>query len=116
MASNVPLSLNENNDEDIALTITTNVPTAGTALNLTGDTLEVYLKTGASTADTDPSTFKGSTGTGEIVVTSAIGGLATVSLPHAAVLTTVKFWRVDVINGSGLRKTAVFGAVTVLDL
>jgi hypothetical protein len=116
LATQFPLTLNENNDEDIAIKITTNDPEDNTALDLTGDSLEVFLKVSAGTSDTDPSSFKGSTGTGEITITDAVNGRATVSLPHTAVVTTMKWWRVDVIDSGGLRKTAVFGSVTVIDL
>src|ERR1700743_106706 len=115
MATQQALTLNENNDEDVAITITTNTPTANTPEDLTGDSLEVYLKLSPQTADTDPSSWKGSTGTGEIVVTAVVNGKATVSLPAASVTTSVKWWRVDVVDGDGLRKTAVYGAVTVID-
>lgn len=115
MANNVAITLNENNDEDVDVAITTNVPVTGTVLNLTGMTLEAYLKTSARTSDTDVTTWKGSTVTGEITVTDATNGLASIAIPASAVQITKGWWRCDVLNG-GLRKSAVSGAVTVVDM
>lgn len=113
MAQNVPITLNEDNAEDIQVSISTNVPSDGTALDLTGLTVESYLKTAATSADTDSSTWKGSTATGEITVTNAPNGELTVSIPGAAVATAKGWWRVDIL-ASGKRKTAVYGTVTVI--
>lgn len=113
MAQNVPIMLNENNAEDIQVSVTTNIPSVGTTLDLTGLTVEAYLKTAATTADTDSSTWKGSTASGEITVTNAPGGDLTVSVPGAAVSLTKAWWRVDVLS-SGKRKTAAYGTVTVI--
>lgn len=121
MASKVDLTasgvgaLNEANDETIKVTITTNVPSAGTPLDLTGKVVEAFLKTGAATADGDATTWKGSTATAEITVTDAAGGKASISVPAAAVTTAKKWWRCDVLTG-GLRKTAAYGDVSVTDL
>ena len=119
MASKVDLTdtkaLNENNDENVKVTITTNVPTEGTALDLTGKTVEAFLKPTKGTADNDAAVWKGSTATTGVTITDAANGKATVSIPAANVTTTQTWWRVDVISG-GLRKTAVYGVVTVVDL
>lgn len=118
MANSAPITLNENNDEDILVAVTTNQPVAGTKLDLTGVTVEAFLKTSAATADDDPTTWQGTTD-GEspaIVVTDAVNGALTVSVPASAVTTAKHWWRVDVIDSDSKRKTAVFGAVTVTDL
>lgn len=115
MASNVSISLNENNDEAIKVVITTNVPTAGTALDLTSLSLEAFLKPTASTADTDPAVWKGTSGGGAITVTDAPNGKATISVPASAVTLTQGWWRCDVLSG-GLRKTAVYGVLSVVNL
>jgi hypothetical protein len=115
MASNQPLALNENNDENVNVTITTNNPSAGTPLNLTGLTVEGYLKVSASTADSDAATWKGSTTTGEVTITDAVNGKVSIAIPASAIGTTKGWWRCDVIS-SGKRKTAAYGAVTVTDL
>lgn len=116
MATNSPITLNENNDEDVIVTITTNQPTAGTIENLTGMTVEVYLKLSAATSDTDVSTWKGSSATTGVTMTDPTNGIVTLNLPALAVQTIVKWYRVDVISSGGKRKTAVYGTVAVNDL
>jgi hypothetical protein len=116
MANSTALSLNESNDEDVAVSVTTNVPVVGTQYNLTDMVVNAYLKTAPQTADTDPSTWKGSTTTGEITVTNALTGSLVVSIPASAVTTNMRWWRVDVVNADSKVKTAVYGAVTVTDL
>lgn len=115
MATQQAITLNENNDENVIVTITTNQPSVGTALDLTGKSIEAYLKAGAATPDTDGSTWKGSTTLGTVVVNDAAGGVAELLIPAASITTSMTWWRVDVI-ASGKRKTAVFGPVTVTDL
>lgn len=115
VATSQNITLNENNDEDVSVSITTNIPAQGTTLNITGMTVEAYLKLSAATADTDASTWKGSTATSGVVMTDAFNGLVTVSIPASSVLLSMKWWRVDVISG-GKRKTAVYGTVSVNDL
>lgn len=115
MATKTDISLNENNDEAVKVVITTNVPTAGTALDLTSMTLEAYVKPTASTADTDPAVWKGTISGGAITVTDAPNGKATISIPASAVTLTQGWWRCDVLSG-GLRKTAVYGALSVVNL
>lgn len=113
MANQVGITLNENNDENIKCTITTNDPTDGTTLNLTGFTVEAYLKTAAATADGDGTTWMGSTATTGVVFTVAASGTIEVQIPASAVTVAKTWWRVDVINASSKRKTAVYGTVTV---
>lgn len=115
MASSVALTLNENNDENINIIVTTNNPTPGTVLNLTGMTVEGYLKVSAATSDVDGSTWKGSTATGEVTLTDAAAGKATIAVPASAVVTGKGWWRCDVIS-AGKRKTAAYGVITVTDL
>lgn len=115
MATNQAITLNENNDENVKVTITTNVPTDGTILDITGKTIEAYLKPSKATADTDGAVWKGSSATSGVTITDAENGKATVSIPAASVLTTMGWWRVDVLSGV-LRKTAIYGPVTVVDL
>jgi hypothetical protein len=110
VATQQAITLNEANDENIRLTVTTNVPTAGTALDLTGLSLEAFVKPTRATADSDGAVWKGTT-----VITDAANGKATVSVPGSALTTTQTWWRVDVLSG-GLRKTAIYGALTVVDL
>lgn len=115
MAQKRDVTLNENNDEEILAVLTTNQPVADTALDLTGKTLEAFLKVNASTSDTDPGTWKGTSTGGQVTVTSAPGGAISIAVPASAITTSMGWWRVDVLSG-GLRKTALYGAVTVTNL
>lgn len=115
MASKVNISLPEHNDTVIKLAITTNVPTDGTALDLTGLSLEAYLKPNASTEDTDPAVWEGTTGMGQIAVTDAHNGKASITIPGSAVTQEQTWWRCDVIS-AGLRNTAVYGVLSVINL
>lgn len=116
MAQSVAITLNENNDEDVNVAITTNVPTAGTVLNLTGMSVSAVLKKTAMTADSDPTSWNGSTTTSGVTITNASGGLVTVSFPASAVTPAMGWWRVDVIDASSKIKSAVYGQVTVVDM
>lgn len=115
IATNVGVTLFENNDEEVNLFVTTNVPMVNTPLDLTGMSIEVYLKTSNIMTDTDPSTWKGATGTGEVVTTNASQGAASVFIPASVVTTGKAWWRVDVLNAALKRKTAIYGMVTVVD-
>jgi hypothetical protein len=109
----VDITFNEFNDMTCALTITKN----SAAYNLTGIELDMFLKTAAGVPDSDPSVVKLSTTTGEITITNAAGGLATAVVPDADNSgTTIAFYRVDAVDGSGLRNTALFGKVTIIPL
>lgn len=115
MAISVPLTLREANDETIKVTVTTNDPAPDTVLNLTGKTIEAFVKVNAAALDTDPGTWKGSTTTGEVVITDAAAGNLSINVPGVAVTTTKGWWRCDVLTG-GLRKTSHYGPLTVIDL
>jgi hypothetical protein len=112
-----PLELFENDDTEVNVVLTTNQPVDDTPLNLTGKTVEVILKASASTPDGDAASWLATTVTDptKVVVTDAAGGGLEVTFPHAKVTTSMTWWRVTVIDGSGLRKTAVYGPVTVVD-
>jgi hypothetical protein len=110
----VDITLAEFNDETLALAITS----SGSPLNLTGLTLEMYLKTASGVADTDPSTLKLSTVTGEIVITNPTGGLATAAIASSHLQpggTAYGWYRLDTIN-AGKRNTAIFGKVGITSL
>ncbi len=109
MPSEVPLTLYENNDEKMNLTITSNV----VGFSLVGKSMEAFVKASAATPDNDAGVWTGDTTGGEIVIEDADN--AYVMVPAAAVTTTKGWYRVDVISG-GLRKTAVYGPLTVVDL
>lgn len=110
MPSEVPLTLYEGNDETLHVTITSNI--AG--FTLVGKTIETFLKANRATVDGDAGVWKGSTSTGEVVIVDA--DEATVAVPASVVTTTKGWWRCDVIDGTGKRKTAGYGPVTIVDL
>jgi hypothetical protein len=108
----IDIILAEWNDETLNVSITS----GGSALNLTGLEVDVFLKTAAGIADTDPSTIKLSTVLGGVVITNAPGGLVQVSIPSMDLTSLgIGFWRCDVVN-SGKRNTAIFGKVVVTAL
>lgn len=113
MAQKRDITLNEKNTEKINFSLVTNTPAADTDLDLTGKTLEAFLKPGASAADGDG--WTGTSGAGDVVVTNAASGDGYVKIPGASVTTTQTWWRLDVLNGTE-RKTALYGVVTVTDL
>ena len=120
MAQTNPITLNEANDEEVICFVTTNRNTDGTVanppipLNLTGVSLEAYLKIGPKTLDSDGSTWKGTSTAGDIVVMDAVAGKVAVNIPGTAISTSMAWWRLDTIS-SGKRKTAMGGTVTVND-
>lgn len=103
------VTLYENNDEKLNFVVTSNVP----GFTLVGTTIEVFLKVSAATADNDAGVWKGSTVGGTVVIDDGDSGYA--MIPAASVTTTKGWYRVDVISG-GLRKTAAYGGVTVVDM
>lgn len=109
MPTEVPLTLYENNDEKLNFTITSNV----VGFTLVGKTVEVYLKAARTTADNDAGVWLGTTSGGQVTIVDADEAYA--EIPASAVTTTKGWYRCDVIS-SGLRKTAAYGAVTVVDL
>lgn len=115
MATRADLVLNEANDENVVVIVTTNQPAVGTVLDLTGATIEAFLKVSAATADGDAGVWKGSTATGQITITDPLNGALEIAIPGSAVTTTKGWWRCDVIVAAR-RKTAAFGLVTVTDL
>jgi hypothetical protein len=118
VASEIPLELFENDDTEVNVPdLTTNKPTDGTPLNLTGMTVEVTLKVSASTPDGDAGSWQATSVSdpGAVLITDAANGKVQITFPHAKVTTAMGWWRLTIINGSGLRKTAVYGPVTVVD-
>lgn len=115
MATQQALTLYESNDETILVTITTNVPSPGTPLDLTGVVVEAFVKVAAATADSDPGVWTGSTATGEVVITDAAAGEVEVNVPGSAITTTKGWWRCDTV-AAGKRKTASYGPLTIVDL
>jgi hypothetical protein len=105
------LKLIEGNPETVRETITDD--DTGLPLNLTGKTLNFYIKPSADVADTDPAVTKLSTTGGQITITDAVNGICTVAVPPQAAGT---LWRrLDVVT-AGQPKTAVWGPLYVLNV
>lgn len=101
-------------DQANATTLSGTVTSGGSAYNLTGITVEMYLKASAATPDSAATVL--STATGEITVVSASGGTYSVAVPSTSVATAGQTWyRVDAVSG-GSRKTVVYGPLIVQDL
>ncbi|WP_246267783.1 hypothetical protein [Nonomuraea typhae] len=113
MTTRRDLTLIQVNDETVDLAITQH--DSGAAQDLTGATVECYLKPTAQTADDGAGVTKLSTATGEITITSAVGGTCQIAVPAAALTTAgTRWWRADVIL-SGKRRTCVYGPLHVVD-
>jgi hypothetical protein len=107
------ITLSEFNDQSISLAITQN----GVAVNLTGQNLQMLLKTAAGTSDASALTLSSSGGSPAITITNAAQGLATVTIPSANLSTEqYNFYRVDVINAGGLKNTCVYGSINWITL
>lgn len=116
MATRQNLTLRENNDETIALTITAEVP----SYDLTAVTrLEFYLKVDDCYTDDDTTTLLLSSSVpSEMVIVSqdAAAITATVHVPASALSGGYdRFYRLDALTGA-LRRTALYGQVAVVDL
>lgn len=110
MTTQANLLLNQGNDETVALTIT---QSDGSVFDLTGTTVNFYIKPSAMTPDSDSRVVLLSTTTGGVTVTDAKNGLVTVSIPHANLAAPVaRFWRCDVVSG-GQTHTAFYGLLSV---
>jgi hypothetical protein len=107
------ITLAEWNDQTFNLTITS----GGSAYNLTGVELDMFLKPQAGIPDSTSGVVKLSTATGEITITNAAGGLATVAIPNADVgsVNGYSFYRVDAVVSSK-RNTVLYGSVTTTAL
>lgn len=109
MPTQQALTLYENNDEKLNFLITSNV----SGFTLLGSSIEAFVKATAATPDNDAGVWKGTTTGGEVVIDDAANCHALV--PASAMTTTKGWYRLDVISG-GLRKTAAYGQLTVVDL
>lgn len=114
MATRTALEFREGNDELVDVVV---VPdTGGTLAGVTG--LEFVLKLDPCRDDDDPSTVVLSTAAASIVITSQTAARvdATVTVPASALDGAWnRFFRLDALAGP-LRRTAIYGPVTVVDL
>lgn len=113
----VDIVLGEFNDVTVALTFVQGSPPS--ALDISTATINMYLKSAAGMADTDPSTLKLSSAGGSpaITITNGPGGLATVAIPNADLqsVTQYNFYRADAVI-AGKQNTAVYGKVSTTAL
>jgi hypothetical protein len=107
MATIGSLTFYEYNDETVLGTLYTDV-TKTTPLDLTGMTVEFIYKTSNAQDDIDALTIAAT-------ILNPTAGTIMISVSDAQVDLNKKFFRIDTISGS-IRKTAVFGPVTVVDL
>lgn len=116
MATLVPLTMSEDNDEVLDLVITPVVPTDDLSLVTV---LKFYLKPDVCTADTDSTaTVLTSAVPAQITITAHTAAQinATVYIPAASLADPYpRVWRVDAYSGTAHR-TAMYGPVTVIDL
>lgn len=108
----ISLTLAENNDESVNVAITQN----GSALSLSGATVNMYLKTAAGTPDGSALLLSSAGGSPAITITNSSGGLCTVAIPRADLTAeTSTFYRIDVVL-SGLQNTCIYGPVAWITL
>jgi hypothetical protein len=104
------MTLFQNNDETVQLPFVSGdapYPIPG------GTVIDFWIKPQSTTPDGDPSSVHLSTATGEVQITDAMNGIATVTIGHAHLAQSGLFWwRADaVVQGS--RKTAGYGALQI---
>lgn len=116
MATLVPLTMHQGNDEVIDLVITPVVSTDDLTLVTS---LRFYLKPDVCTADTDAAvTVLTSAVPAQITITAQTATQinATVYVPAASLADPYpRVWRVDAYSGA-THRTALYGPVTVIDL
>lgn len=111
MPSRVNLVLYQVNTEEFTVAVTLD----GSAYDLTGATVEVYIKPTAATSDTDLSVSKLTIG-GGITVLDVPGGRVRVTVPSGVLTDPGLHWyRVDVVAALA-RRTAVLGTLYVTDV
>lgn len=117
MALNVPLTLVENNDQVIAMTITPE-DSGDDLTDVTG--LELYLKTSPSFADSDPTTLiltSADASEIDIDTQTATEITARAFVPATAVVDPYnRFWHLDAIGVGDTRRTAFYGNVDVINV
>lgn len=107
-------TLNQGNDEPLLGTVIDE--DGGLPEDLSGVTLNMYIKPTRQTADTDGSVTKLSTSTGEITIVSAPAGTYRVEVPDSVLsVAGLRWYRVDAVSGTDVR-TVVYGPLRVRDL
>lgn len=117
MAIRVPLVLHENNDETVAITITGEDPDEDLSAI---SSLELYLKIAPSYADDDLTTLvltSSDITEIDILTQTTTEITAEAYIPKTALVAPYdRFWHLDALTGTGLRKTAFYGPVDVVNL
>jgi hypothetical protein len=115
-----PLLFEETNETSVLLSFTDPAnpdPVTGEPgpFDLTGATVEFYLKPSAQTADTDASVLKPTSASSSEIDIRRTRWPRYRQVPGAA-MTTAKHWfRADAIKSPSGRRTSTFGPVIVLD-
>lgn len=116
MATLVPLTMHQGNDEALDLVITPLAPTDDLSIVTS---LRFYLKPDACTADTDATvTVLTSAVPAQITITAQTPTQidATVYVPAASLADPYpRVWRADAYSGA-THRTALYGPVTIIDL
>lgn len=116
MASLVPLTLRQSNDEIIDLVITASDPLDDLSLVTS---LSVIIKPDRCTTDTDTTAVVLSTADPtEVVITTQTSAIIEATLYVSATVLAApydRWWRVDAYVGTA-RRTAMYGPITLVDL
>lgn len=116
MATEVEITLHENNDETLNITIT---PVDVTEDLTSISVLELYLKEDSCFSDSDAELVLTSADASEINITSQTASeiVAEAFIPASALTSPYdRFWRLDALNAGGDRQTALYGPVVVINL
>lgn len=116
MADRRDLTLMERNDETLLLTIDRQQPTDDLT---TIATLELYLKEDACQTDGDAELVLTTADAAEMVIDTQTAAQITARafLPASSLSGPYgRFWRIDGLTSGGLRRTAMYGDVTVVNL
>jgi hypothetical protein len=107
MSLQLPLIALTGNDNNYYLDVTFN----GDPFNLTGYTPHVYVKATAAALDNTATIYN--IGAGLAWVTQGLGKLK-LTIPHTDVtVQATKWWRLDIVDGSGNVSTVFYGPLTI---
>lgn len=118
MSDKIPITLNEGNDETIALTVTATADPGGDDLSA-ATSLEFYLKADDCDPDAEAELVLTSADVLEleILTHTATEITAEAHIPASALVGSyTRFYRVDALSAAGDRRTALYGPVVVNDL
>jgi hypothetical protein len=117
MTTTYTLTLNQNNDETVQLTLTNADPgDSGTPYIVpVGGDVQFFCKTSQTTPDSDAATIKLTLLGGQITAINAAAGIYQAAVTAADIaIAGAKWWRCDVVgNGGAPRKTAGYGDLNI---